>query len=107
MNELVIKNARLIDPATGRDELGWLAIASGVITDLGMGKTPEATSQYDAGGLVLAPGLIDMRAHAGAGLQPGKIAEISAAALRWGITTTCLYADVTDAAAPDLRGRHA
>ncbi|MAW14769.1 MAG: dihydroorotase [Rhodobacteraceae bacterium] len=107
MNELVIKNARLIDPATGRDELGWLAIASGVITDLGMGKTPEATSQYDAGGLVLAPGLIDMRAHAGAGLQPGKIAEISAAALRWGITTTCLYADVTDAAAlAHLRNGH-
>jgi len=99
MNDLVIKNARLIDPATGRDELGWLSIADGVITGLGAGAGPPASQQLDAGGLVLAPGLIDMRAHAGTGLQPRKIAKMSAAALRWGITTTCLYADLTDAAA--------
>ncbi|HYL87734.1 MAG TPA: dihydroorotase [Burkholderiales bacterium] len=57
--KLAIKNARIIDPATGRDSQGDLYIADGKIS-AEIGK-PDRT--IDAKGLIAAPGFIDIAAR--------------------------------------------
>jgi dihydroorotase len=85
-------NARLVDPATGRDERGGVLIAHGAIADLGpqvgAGAIGEA-QVVDCGGHVLAPGLIDMMVFTG---EPGHehretLATASRAAAAGGVTT--------------------
>ncbi len=68
MSKTTIINARLIDPETGRDEIGALQVQDGIITDLGK-KVKSAGEVIDANGLILAPGLIDMRVTTG---EPGR-----------------------------------
>jgi dihydroorotase len=62
--KILIQNGRLVDPATGRDEIGDLAIAAGRIVSLGK-VSPEfrATRTIDASGLIVAPGLVDLAAR--------------------------------------------
>ncbi|MEE9272831.1 MAG: dihydroorotase [Robiginitomaculum sp.] len=65
MHKLAIKNARLIDPQTGLDEIGDLFIENGHISTMGPdifneGLSPDITV-IDADGLALIPGLIDIR----------------------------------------------
>jgi dihydroorotase len=57
--KLAIKNARIIDPASGRDGKGDLYIADGKISE--EFARPERT--LDAKGLVAAPGFIDIAAR--------------------------------------------
>ncbi len=62
--KILIRNGRLIDPATGRDEAGDVAIAAGRI--VGVGKVSsdfQADRSIDASGLVVAPGLVDLAAR--------------------------------------------
>jgi len=62
--KLLIKNGRVIDPATGFDRVGDLAIAAGRIVSLSGGLadfTPNKT--IDATGCIVAPGLIDLSAR--------------------------------------------
>jgi dihydroorotase len=61
---LLIKNGRVVDPASGRDEIGDIAIAAGRIVSLGK-VSPEfkAARTIDASGLVVAPGLVDLAAR--------------------------------------------
>ncbi|XHS78616.1 dihydroorotase [Burkholderiaceae bacterium UC74_6] len=61
--KILIKNGRLVDPASGRDEVGDLAIASGRIVQLGAVRDFEAEQTIDATGLVVAPGLVDLAAR--------------------------------------------
>ena len=65
MTDLFIANARLVDPATGYDGPGALLARSGTIEAAGpeakVGKPPKGVPAVDAGGAVLAPGLVDMR----------------------------------------------
>lgn len=56
---LLIKGGRVIDPASGRDEVGDLYIAEGKIGE----KKGKADKTIDARGLVVAPGLIDLAAR--------------------------------------------
>jgi dihydroorotase len=58
--KILIRNGRVIDPASGRDEIGELALADGRICESLAGK-PERV--IDAKGLVVAPGLIDLSAR--------------------------------------------
>ncbi len=62
--KILIKNGRLLDPATGRDEPGDVAIAAGRIVSLGK-VSPDfnASRSIDASGLVVAPGLVDLAAR--------------------------------------------
>ncbi len=90
MTDLLIVNARLIDPASGLDRLGGLLVRDGRIADLGpaLGR-PDGAEVVDAGGAVLCPGLVDMRAEVG---EPGgeyreTIASAAQAAAAGGITT--------------------
>lgn len=59
---ILIKNGRLIDPATGVDETTDLLIEGDRIAALGAGRGGAATV-IDAGGLIVAPGLIDIHVH--------------------------------------------
>ena len=62
--KLLIRNGRLVDPASGRDELGDLAIAAGRIVSLGkVNPDFRPTRTIDASGLVVAPGLVDLAAR--------------------------------------------
>jgi len=58
--KILIRNGRVIDPASGRDAIGEVAIADGRICESLPGK-PERV--IDAKGLVVAPGLIDLSAR--------------------------------------------
>ena len=55
---LHIKNGRVIDPATGKDDNGDLFVSDGKFSE----KT-KADRVIDAKGLVVAPGLIDLSAR--------------------------------------------
>ncbi len=56
---LLIKGGRIVDPASGRDEVGDVFISDGKIS----GKKEKADQTIDAKGLVVAPGLIDLSAR--------------------------------------------
>ena len=87
----LISNARLVDPLTGRDEKGAIAIADGRIVASGTKPpsdfTPERT--IDAEGAVVAPGLVDLCARLG---EPGHehegmLESELAAAVAGGVTS--------------------
>jgi dihydroorotase len=93
----VIYNARVIDPASGRDEKGGVLIENGVIADVGPGiaKTTAGDVKIDAKGKVLAPGLIDLRVKTG---EPGAenketLATAGDAAAAGGVTTFVVMPD--------------
>ena len=62
--KILIKGGRLIDPASGRDEPGDVAIAAGRI--LTLGRVPadfQPMRVIDASGCIVAPGLVDLAAR--------------------------------------------
>ena len=66
---LLFQHARLVDPATGRDEAGDLLVKDGHIAEVfGTIDPPDDVLVVDVDGLCLAPGLVDMRAQLG---EPG------------------------------------
>lgn len=93
---LLLTNARLIDPATGRDGQGGVLVENGLIADVGTGlSAPEGAEIIDCQGRILAPGLIDMRAFIG---EPGEehretIATATQAAAAGGVTTLVCMPD--------------
>ena len=57
MTTLLFKNARLIDPETGTDRIGTLAVRDGLIVGpQGM----EGAEEIDCGAKCLAPGIVDI-----------------------------------------------
>ena len=81
MTDLLLHNARLLDPARAFDSIGFVAIRDGVITKAGPGQAGEAllksaTTAIDCGGACLAPGLIDMQT---ADLAPSTLRSSDAA----------------------------
>ena len=68
--KILVRGGRIIDPASGRDETGDLAIASGRIVGIGGVSTDfQADRVIDASGLVVAPGLVDLAARL---REPGR-----------------------------------
>ena len=62
--KILIKNGRLIDPASGRDEPGDVAIAAGRIVTLGRVSADfQPDRVIDASGCTVAPGLVDLAAR--------------------------------------------
>ncbi len=68
MSSLLIKNGRLIDPATDASTTADLFIEDGQITALGQ-VPASADITIDAQGLLITPGLIDLHVHV---RQPGS-----------------------------------
>ena len=60
--KIVIKNGRVMDPASGLDAVGDVAIAAGRIVSLS-GVTDDfvPNKTIDASGCIVAPGLIDLQ----------------------------------------------
>jgi dihydroorotase len=67
VKRIVVRGARVVDPAGGRDEVTDLLIEGGRIGALD-GSTSGATV-LDADGLVVAPGLVDLHTHL---REPGR-----------------------------------
>jgi dihydroorotase len=67
LTRIVVKGARVVDPAGGRDEVADLLIEDGRIA------APEGTTSgatvVDANGLVVTPGLVDLHSHL---REPGR-----------------------------------
>jgi len=86
---LVIKNGRVIDPASGHDAVADVLIEDGLIR--GIGQNLSAAETFDATGLIVAPGFIDMHVHL---REPGfehaeTIESGSRAAAAGGFTSIC------------------
>ncbi|WP_420585239.1 dihydroorotase [Ruegeria sp.] len=100
MTNLIFTNARLIDPETGTDALGWLQVADGRITARGEGDAPASDAQVvDCKGQCLAPGIVDIGVKV---CEPGerhkesyKSAGLAAAA--GGVTTIVTRPDTSPA----------
>jgi dihydroorotase len=96
----LLHNVRLLDPASGLDQLGELLVRDGRIADLGasLGR-PDGVETIDGEGAVLCPGLVDMRAEVG---EPGgefreTIASAAVAAAAGGIATLAALPDTNPA----------
>jgi len=82
--KILIKNGRLIDPASGLDRVGDVAIANGRIVGLGDVSDFGAERIVDATGLIVAPGLVDLCArlrepgHEHEGLLESELAAAAA-----------------------------
>jgi len=63
MSRLLIRNGRVIDPATNLDERADILIADGVIQRIGAQIDDDDAEVLDAEGLIVAPGFIDLRAR--------------------------------------------
>ncbi|MEF7614793.1 dihydroorotase [Aquincola sp. MAHUQ-54] len=61
--KILIHGGRVVDPATGRDELADVAIASDRIVAIGAAGDFRADRRIDATGLIVAPGLVDLAAR--------------------------------------------
>jgi dihydroorotase len=88
---LLIRGGRVVDPASGRDETADVLVRDGRIAAVGRDLGAGAAETFDATGLVVAPGLIDLHVHL---REPGfeakeTIATGTAAAAAGGFTTVC------------------
>ncbi len=85
---LFIRNARIIDPANRRNEVGNLFLRDGVFAPPPPAPPPNA-EVIDAAGLVAAPGFIDVHVHLRepGGEEAETIETGSRAAARGGFTT--------------------
>lgn len=61
----LFRAARVVDPASGRDEVADVVVENGVISS----DAPSNATVLDCDGLVLAPGLVDLHTHL---RQPGR-----------------------------------
>lgn len=62
-DHLLIRGARVIDPATGRDETTDVLVAEGVVAGLGQGLKADGGEIVEGAGLIVAPGLVDLHTH--------------------------------------------
>jgi len=61
--DLVIRGGRVVDPASGFDEIADVAVTDGRITAVGASIDIAATSTIEANDLVVTPGFIDLHSH--------------------------------------------
>lgn len=92
----IIKNARIIDPSSGRDDIGDFFVRNGFVESIGAvvdsrNAKDSITTTFDGRGLIVCPGLIDVHVHL---REPGgehkeTIETGSRAAAAGGFTTVC------------------
>ena len=98
MTDLDIGRAWLVDPAAGREGPGEIVVRDGILEAVTWLEREEADG-IDAGGVVVAPGFIDLHAHL---REPGNedaetVASGLAAAAHGGFTTVCAMPNTTPA----------
>ena len=92
MNSLLLTGGRVVDPANRFDSIADLLILNGKIAAIGSDaakQAPRDIETFDAKGLVVCPGLIDLHVHFREPGQTAKenIASGTAAAARGGFTS--------------------
>ncbi len=92
MNKFTFTGARVVDPASGRDEVASVTIDGELV--VAVGGQVDGT-RIDADGLILAPGLVDLHVHL---REPGRedaetVASGTAAAAAGGFTAVCPMAN--------------
>ena len=87
----LIKNGRVIDPASGTDRVMDVLVAGGRIAGIGPDQSAPGAEIFDATGLVVAPGFIDMHVHLREpGFEHAETIESGArAAAAGGFTSVC------------------
>src|SRR5712692_1626112 len=91
---LLIKNGRVLDPASKTDAALDILLNGEKIQEVappGKGSVPQGAEVFDAAGLIVAPGFIDLHAHL---REPGQessetIESGTRAAARGGFTAVC------------------
>ncbi len=91
MPKLLIKNGRVIDPASRHDAIADVLLEDGLIAAVGPNLSAPGAEVFDATGLIVAPGFIDMHVHL---REPGfehaeTIESGSRAAAAGGFTSVC------------------
>jgi len=92
MNSLLVTGGRVVDPANRLDAIADVLVLDGKISAVGQGlaaTAPAQTPRFDATGMVVCPGLIDLHAHLREPGQSAKetIATGTAAAARGGFAS--------------------
>ncbi|OFI47720.1 dihydroorotase [Floricoccus penangensis] len=95
MTKLLIKNGRLVNPASNFDGIADILVEDGKIKEIAENITAEADKVIEAGGLVVAPGLVDVHVHF---REPGQthkedIHTGALSAARGGFTTVVMMAN--------------
>jgi dihydroorotase len=91
MSRLLLKGGRVVDPAQGLDAVLDVMLADGVVADVGGRVTARGAEVFDAAGLVVCPGFIDLHTHL---REPGRedketVATGTRAAAAGGFTAVC------------------
>ncbi|HEX4750295.1 MAG TPA: dihydroorotase [Bryobacteraceae bacterium] len=91
MSRLLVKNGRVIDPSLGLDRVCDIAIEDGKVKEIGNDLSAAGTGQFDASGLIVSPGFIDMHVHLREpGFEHAETIETGArAAAAGGFTSVC------------------
>ena len=91
MPALLIKNGRVIDPASRHDAVADVWIEDGVVKGIGANLAAAGAQVFDATGLIVAPGFIDMHVHLREpGFEHSETIESGArAAAAGGFTSIC------------------
>lgn len=63
MTRLVVKNGRVVDPAQNLDRICDVAIEDGIVREIAPDISSAGAGEFDATGLIVAPGFIDMHVH--------------------------------------------
>ncbi len=69
---LLIKHGTVVNPAKGQHEIADVLVENGKIAAIGKDLSKEGAQVYDATGLIVAPGLIDIHTHL---REPGQEAK--------------------------------
>lgn len=91
MTKLLIRNGRVIDPASRMDAVADVLIEDGRVAGVGPGLSAAGAQTLDAGGMIVAPGFIDMHVHLREpGIEHAETIETgSRAAAAGGFTSIC------------------
>lgn len=105
MTSLLIKRGRVVDPASGFDEVADVLLADGKVRKIGKVSKPADAEVIDASDCIVSPGLIDVHVHF---REPGQeeketIATGAAAAVAGGFTSVCCMPNTQPAIDDDGR----
>lgn len=84
--DLVVRNGRIIDPASFVDRVGDVAVSQGRIVEIGPDLAARATQVVDATGCVVTPGLVDFHVHAYDGVNAYSV-DVDPLCQASGVTT--------------------
>jgi N-acetylglucosamine-6-phosphate deacetylase len=113
VSALIITGGTLLDPATGTAEPADLLLVGGRVAAVAAaGELPDPdgpagpVERFDATGLLIAPGLVDLQVNGAAGIditaEPERLWEVAAALPRHGVTSFAPTLVTTD---PQTRQR--